>query len=484
MTVCKECGTKLIEGEANCPSCGAQASSEAAAPNALSVNENVADENTAQQNTDARQAQLTNAQSQHADSRSTHGSSTTKAMVAAAVAIAAAVGLIIWQAKTGSARTLNLSSEDMTLIAESLPPQMRMSLASDDKQRRELSKNIVQVLALGEEARRAGLGQKPEIRSQLELARTFIIGQNYMQKQRESGVAADQIVSQAEAEAFLKEPGMSESFDEYIKQIEMMQGAAGIPDEDKQQIKDEWARYKVAERKAVAAGIDKDRKVQLQLQLNESKTLADAYLKENNKRFEATEEEVRSQVERARAQAEEVLKRARSGEDFEKLAKEFSDEPQASETGGDLDWVSRGRTVKEFEDAAFALSEGQISDIVQTQFGYHIIKVEGKRTETGIAGQPDEQVKARHILFMTNPQQVKMVLGQKKRDAFLKSLEERANVRVAEDYKVAAPQLPPHAGMFGDQIPPAGPEAELEPQAPPDAKQSPAGKPQSGTKKR
>jgi peptidyl-prolyl cis-trans isomerase D len=73
--------------------------------------------------------------------------------------------------------------------------------------------------------------------------------------------------------------------------------------------------------------------------------------------------------------AEQVLELARSDEDFVELAKQYSEGPTGP-SGGNLGSFSRGRMVKSFDDAAFALNEGEISDIVETQFGFHIIKIE------------------------------------------------------------------------------------------------------------
>jgi peptidyl-prolyl cis-trans isomerase D len=73
--------------------------------------------------------------------------------------------------------------------------------------------------------------------------------------------------------------------------------------------------------------------------------------------------------------AEQVLEMAKTGEDFSELAKQFSEGPTGPK-GGDLGSFSRGRMVKPFDDAVFALNEGEISDIVETQFGFHVIKVE------------------------------------------------------------------------------------------------------------
>jgi len=77
-------------------------------------------------------------------------------------------------------------------------------------------------------------------------------------------------------------------------------------------------------------------------------------------------------------EAKNVLEKARAGEDFAELAKQFSTGP-TKDTGGDLGSFERGRMVQEFEDAAFALEAGGISDVVKTQFGYHVIKVEERK---------------------------------------------------------------------------------------------------------
>lgn len=96
-----------------------------------------------------------------------------------------------------------------------------------------------------------------------------------------------------------------------------------------------------------------------------------------------------------------IYEKVKSGEDFAELAKEFSQD-RSGENGGDLGWFGKGRMVKPFEEAAFALKKkGDISEPVKSQFGWHIIKLTGRKTEKNRAGENEEQLQASHILLKT-----------------------------------------------------------------------------------
>jgi len=83
-----------------------------------------------------------------------------------------------------------------------------------------------------------------------------------------------------------------------------------------------------------------------------------------------------------KATAEGLLKQVRGGADFAELAKKYSEDDSNKANGGDLDYFGRGRMVAEFDQVAFTLEPGKISDVVKTQFGYHIIKVTDKKAAT------------------------------------------------------------------------------------------------------
>jgi len=98
-----------------------------------------------------------------------------------------------------------------------------------------------------------------------------------------------------------------------------------------------------------------------------------------------------SQTDRdARNKINDVRNRLQRGEDFARLARQYSEDGSAS-GGGDLGYFTRGQMIKEFEDVAFSTGINEVSDIVKTQFGYHIIRVTDKT---------DDQVRASHILIL------------------------------------------------------------------------------------
>ncbi len=177
----------------------------------------------------------------------------------------------------------------------------------------------------------------------------------------------------------------------------------------------------------------------------------------------------------ARTKAEGVLKELKAGGDFAKLAEKYSDDPGSAKSGGDLGWIGRGRTVPEFEKAAFSLGKGQTSDLVKSSYGFHIIHVEDKqdahlKTLAEVKREIEERVKQQKVARATEAA-ANALLSQARTDGFDKAAAAKGQAAVTTEFFRRTDNLPGLATnpQFMDAV---FNEAE---KAPPDVVQVPQG---------
>jgi peptidyl-prolyl cis-trans isomerase C len=142
--------------------------------------------------------------------------------------------------------------------------------------------------------------------------------------------------------------------------------------------------------------------------------------------FRAAPDDAKASKE-AEDKAKAVIARLAKGEDFEKIAKELTEDPSGKENGGDLGWFTKEQMVPEFATVAFAQDKGKVSAPVKTQFGWHVIKTEDKRT------------KPKPTFDEVKPQIEQFVARKSQADLVTKL---RADAKIVKNYTVEAPAAP------------------------------------------
>jgi len=203
-------------------------------------------------------------------------------------------------------------------------------------------------------------------------------------------------------------------------------------------------------------------KIELQVKLQQAQFLARIYSEKVAEKLKVTDEEIAKYIAdhpeidpaQKRNKAQEILNRAKAGEDFAALANEFTEDPgnkspDGAEQGGIYKDVPKGRMVAPFEAAALALEPGQVSpELVETDFGFHIVKLERKLEKKG----EEETYDARHILISTgvkdpeNPMAreapvkdfVRGKLEEEKEKKLLDEIVASNNIKVPDDFTVPA----------------------------------------------
>lgn len=380
-----------------------------------------------------------------------------------------ASGLLFVQCSSSSPKTVKLTAHDMQIIFQELvPPQQQQQIASDPEERKKLVADIKKLLALAQVAEQEGYAEHADLKTQLSFQLDRALNDAYRKKNPDEKVPDEEINAY-----YASHP---KDFDEFLQGNPRAAQQAQGPQRD--ELKKQLGEFKVIAERARKEGLDREDLTRLQILLTRSQALAGAYLGDLQKNADklvadgdveqyykdhpADFDEIRVRhilistqpkpeaedesdakdakdskaskdkkpadkpktltKDEARKKTQDLLDRARKGEDFAKLATENSDDPGSKDKGGEYDFFGHGKMVPEFEKAAFALKPGEISDLVETQHGFHIIKLEERRA----AASPDADEKVR--------QQIVEKLKQEKIEARIAEIAAASEVVVPEDF--------------------------------------------------
>jgi peptidyl-prolyl cis-trans isomerase C len=380
-------------------------------------------------------------------------------VIAAIVVVFVLGGALIWgQLLASKSKKLVLTAQDMeVLVGQVLPPAQQAQFASDPEKRKELAKNLKQILAVGRAAEQEGYADRPDIKSQLSFEVDKSLRAAYQKKNPDFKVSDEDVAAYNQ-----QHPDEFRSFLEANPNFKAQaQGAQA------EQMKQIFGQIKVMAERARREGLDSDKATELQILLSRNQLLAQAYFEDLQKNSDklVTDadveeyynshpeefEEVRARhilvstkpttsdadegddkggkkepkslsKEEARKKAQALLDRVHKGEDFARLAQENSDDPGSKVKGGDLGYFSRGMMVGQFQDTAFKMKPGETSEVIETDYGFHIIRVEDRRTSQASDPQTRQKITAK--------------VQQDKLKNKIDEITAKSNVEVADDFQL------------------------------------------------
>ncbi len=471
-------------------------------------------------------------------------SNLTKGLILLLVILGIGAGLVVWKNNVGGHSTASFNSisrGDIELLLADLAkvnPAAMKQLAEKPEMKKKQLEDLKQLLAFASQAQKEGLTNDPTNRQELENIRSEVAAVNYDREiNKDKGpmppfgfVTPDQtkafwgegeqpakgIFASFKDKIGLGEPDHEAEFQKFLDtKVKILKAGnpqmkdREITDEEKTQARDFFAKIEIYEKefddKTASGALPKEfkDKVELQIKLQQAQFLARLYSEKIADKAKVTDEDIAKYIAEhpefntadKKAKAEEILNRAKAGEDFAGLANEFSEDPGNKDPKGALQGglykdVTKGKMVAPFEQAALALEPGQVApDVVETDFGYHIIKLEKKGEGKDPSGQPTETYDVRHILITTtykdpaNPLArdmpvkafVRTKLEDDKQKQVLDEIIANNNVQVPEDFTVPEVTDEQMQEMLKKQQPqmPQGMPADVENDGPPPEKQAP-----------
>ena len=319
----------------------------------------------------------------------------------------------------------SITAGEMAILMDDIAatnPMLLKRLKEDPELRQQQLENLRQLLALATQAEKEGMAASPTNKQELENIRVEIVAASYDKALNKGKAAAPAFadITGKQVAAFWAaghEPLFKRFFDAKVTILRSNPDFANrtVSAEERDQARDIFAKMQIRladyERAKRLGKLTKEMigRTELNVKLQRAQFLARSYSQANSEKLRATESEIAAYLAShpefsttaKKANAQKLLDRAKAGEDFAKLADEYSEDPgngdPGKKNGGAYRDVPLGGMVKPFETAAMALEPGQIAgQLVESDFGYHIIKLDRK-------GEKDGRMTydVRHILIGT-----------------------------------------------------------------------------------
>lgn len=404
--------------------------------------------------------------------------------------ILAGSGYGIWQFSDQRAKAAKLEAEILkgltaeeirdVLESEAQADRLAIQALKDDAEKRKVFlRGLKETLALAAQARREGFADIENFKINLEYKKNLLLSDLYLGKLSE-GKDKLYVVPESDLEAVWKDPSNEKLFERDMKVFREIRIAdakvrkSTIPIPELQgdmlsKARNNWARTKILSDKAKAdPQFMKLPAIPLRLKIVEAGILSTDYLRANfEKNIEVSQQEIAAyikahpeyDVKKKLEKAETVLAKIKAGEDFEQLAKEYSEDRNTNENGGLYENIGTNIVWKEVEETALKLKAGEVANhLVETDFGYHIVKLISKN-EPKKEDKSDLKFSVRHIVlqkkfeekdsnipgilppYMKAEEIAKAEIEKEKRDKFVNKIIEQNPVLMPEDFTVVLPEV-------------------------------------------
>lgn len=422
-------------------------------------------------------------------------SSLTKGLILLLVILGIGAGLVIWKSNVGHAGGTfsSISKSEVELLLADVAkvnPMVLKRFKEDPEMKKEQLNNLKELLAFASQAQKEGLANESPNKEELKNIRSEVVAVTYDKEiNKDKGpmppfgfITEDQVkafwgegerpakgwfdnlkdkIGLGAKDRELEFKKFLDSKIAILKRDNPQMADREISEEERTQAREFFAKIRMYneefEKKAAAGELPKEfiDKVNLQVKLQQAQFLARLYAEKIPDKIKAKDEDIAKYVAEhpeldpaaKRTKAEEILNRAKGGEDFAALAKEFSEDPGSKDKGGQYENVRMGQMVKPFEDAAMSVQPGEIvPSLVETDFGFHIIKLEGKKAAPAgdknadaAPGASGETYDVRHILISTGVKDPENPMGRDEpvKKYAAKKIEQERQKKLVEDIVAA-----------------------------------------------